>query len=470
MITKNPWDHDIILLALCNNTGIAAIRERAMKIKHTTQQYHSDHPCPLKKNPIEFEGKPSYWVADDEETTIVAEIDTSLVRKTAVFPEEDHDEGETIPGSIDSALWRFKEKEDDHDEGLTIPGSIDSALWRFKDEEEDTSCIILLNSTAIEMEEISPQPSKAHHEEQERQHSPNNKAKLLQNHLDEADFYLKHNLFTDAVDVINMARKHSPNDPKLLAKLAIIEQRRLGDSTKLIGTNEMDEAQEAMSYLGYEGETTKLGTAELSILRAVDTKAKQKTVSRAQQSDEESDSHCDVGLSHWRAKRFNQAIREYKLAMGAKKNRVLCHMMIGLCHRDKNDRAAAIRHFKCGLHEDRIMPDEAIALYFELGHTYELITDLDEALYYYAKVERQNPQFRDIEKRVARLAESFTPKQKKSGNTDKTLLPPIPSLTKTNPSGRRNHSEPPNLRKSEDKKETVVSPIRQTNFNILQRR
>ena len=42
-------------------------------------------------------------------------------------------------------------------------------------------------------------------------------------------------------------------------------------------------------------------------------------------------------------------------------------------------------------------------MYFELGQAYERLTDPREALYYYEKVIKRDPNFRDVEKRVEAL-------------------------------------------------------------------
>jgi tetratricopeptide (TPR) repeat protein len=43
---------------------------------------------------------------------------------------------------------------------------------------------------------------------------------------------------------------------------------------------------------------------------------------------------------------------------------------------------------------------ETIALYFELGQSYEHLEDLREALYYYEKVAKKDPTFREVEAKI----------------------------------------------------------------------
>ena len=48
-------------------------------------------------------------------------------------------------------------------------------------------------------------------------------------------------------------------------------------------------------------------------------------------------------------------------------------------------------------------PINPLALYFELGTAYEGLGDEREALYYYEKVQKRDPRFRDATRRIAVL-------------------------------------------------------------------
>ena len=79
---------------------------------------------------------------------------------------------------------------------------------------------------------------------------------------------------------------------------------------------------------------------------------------------------------------------------------VQCHLMIGLCFLEKGMQTDAIGQFKKGLYVEGITEREALSMYFELGQAYERLNDPREALYYYEKVMKRDPHFRDVEKRV----------------------------------------------------------------------
>jgi len=82
---------------------------------------------------------------------------------------------------------------------------------------------------------------------------------------------------------------------------------------------------------------------------------------------------------------------------------VQCQLMIGLCHIEKQQFTEAINQFKKGLYFDGITDAEALSLYYELGQAYEKVGDPREALYYYDKVQKRDPKFRDLQRRLRAL-------------------------------------------------------------------
>ena len=58
---------------------------------------------------------------------------------------------------------------------------------------------------------------------------------------------------------------------------------------------------------------------------------------------------------------------------------------------------------KEALHIKTISDLEKLAIYFEIGATYEELKDFKEALYYYEMVHKQDPKHRDVEERLQDL-------------------------------------------------------------------
>jgi tetratricopeptide (TPR) repeat protein len=100
-----------------------------------------------------------------------------------------------------------------------------------------------------------------------------------------------------------------------------------------------------------------------------------------------------------------QAIVELQKAIEAGETPVFCLAMIGLCYVDLGMDAKAISTFKNGLFRQEVTGAEATALHYELGRAYERLEEWDEALYYYNRVTKIDPNFRDTAARVQGVRE-----------------------------------------------------------------
>jgi tetratricopeptide (TPR) repeat protein len=116
----------------------------------------------------------------------------------------------------------------------------------------------------------------------------------------------------------------------------------------------------------------------------------------------------------------DDAIAEFKLVMRDPTREVQCHLMIGLCSLEKGQVTDAIGQFKKGLYVEGITDRESFSLYFELGQAYERLGDAREALYYYEKVLKRDPRFRNVEKLVDQL---------RSGSNAAPVPEPAPAPT-----------------------------------------
>src|SRR5213079_2275858 len=110
-----------------------------------------------------------------------------------------------------------------------------------------------------------------------------------------------------------------------------------------------------------------------------------------------------LGIAYKEMGLLDDAIGEFKLCMKDPSREVQCHLMIGLCSLEKGQVTEAIGHFKKGLYVEGITERESLSLYFELGQAYERLNDPREALYYYDKVIKRDPRFRNVEQRVEAL-------------------------------------------------------------------
>jgi tetratricopeptide (TPR) repeat protein len=119
--------------------------------------------------------------------------------------------------------------------------------------------------------------------------------------------------------------------------------------------------------------------------------------------EEDADTHWDLGLAYKEMGLYDEAIREFSLILSTPGRAVQCQLMIGRCQAERGKFSEAIAEFKKGLYIEGITELQSLDLYFEIGASYEALGDSREALYYYEKVAKRDPRFREVEKRVESL-------------------------------------------------------------------
>ena len=262
----------------------------------------------------------------------------------------------------------------------------------------------------------------------------------LEDDLEEADFFIQQNLLDDARLLLDGLRRRHPDHPLVAARLRDLEAlvhsvavhppdeesvfevsaepevsvfsepldlpKPFGDSTSEplpdLPPTSATPVHENFSSLEVEGvpESTAVG-------QVVDI-GRRSVVERGVTQDD-FETHYDLGIAYKEMGLIDDAIAEFNIAMRDPAREVGCHMMIGLCCVEKGQMTDAINHFKEGLYAERIQEREQLALYFELGQAYERLTDAREALYYYEKVNKRDPAFRDIELRIQALRDGGAP-------------------------------------------------------------
>jgi tetratricopeptide (TPR) repeat protein len=223
----------------------------------------------------------------------------------------------------------------------------------------------------------------------------------IEDDLEEAEFFIQQNLISEARAILEEVASRVPNHPLVEAKIAEIDD--LEDKANIT----IIEEEPSSIRLANEMANTDfgdLGPAPTSSEYSVeDVFEEVKKGTDVQTNEEDFDTHYDLGIAYREMGLLDDAITEFKVAMRSREKEVLCHMMIGLCYIQKEMISEAISQFKTGLYVEEITDRETIALFFELGQAYENLDDLREALYYYEKVAKKNPQFRNVANRVQQI-------------------------------------------------------------------
>lgn len=239
---------------------------------------------------------------------------------------------------------------------------------------------------------------------------------LVEEDLEEADFYASQGMYAEAIDVLNALLQRHPNHRLLLAKIREVEALGGRDT----GEHALDEAIEvpvdSIEHEHVSGATDAIDLDDLEELPVDELddldsaahsqpgkKKRAPTVMLEKPVDEsDAETHYDLGLAYKEMGLVDEAIKAFEKALRAPGREVGCRVMIGMCHRENGNPSEAINQFKAGLHAEP-SDRERQSLYYEIGQTYESMGDVGEAIYYFEMVLKRDPGFADAAMRVHAL-------------------------------------------------------------------
>jgi tetratricopeptide (TPR) repeat protein len=268
--------------------------------------------------------------------------------------------------------------------------------------------------------------------------------------VDEAQFFVSRGLYQDASSLLRDRLEQYPGDPVLLEALRELEPKlhaesgtrdvgRLSDGEALRPRDFADEEVTSPSALPAERagdaangplgrelrvqfstdgrtEAANIIDADLAfdLVDALEAPADQqidvdevfakfKQGVQAQVADNDSATHYDLGVAYKEMGLAADAIREFEVAARDPKRECNCQAMIGMMHRERGELDRAAEAYVRGLGASHKTVAQEISLYYELGTVYEAKDDVDEAIYYYQRISRRDPSYRDVSQRLAAL-------------------------------------------------------------------
>lgn len=228
--------------------------------------------------------------------------------------------------------------------------------------------------------------------------------------LDEADFFIAQGLMDEARATLQDALTSHPNHPLISDKLAEVElaAQSAAESRQSLEM-QVDQSFELAEKLAEEFDDVDDTQAGRDVLDVEQVFAQFKKGVEEQVGAEDTETHFDLGIAYKEMGLLDDAIGEFRLCLTNTARLCTAQTMIGICFVEKGELAEAITHFKKGLYADHKTPREEIGLYFELGNAYQLLHDPKEALYYYQKVHKRDPSFRDVVARIDQLSRPSVP-------------------------------------------------------------
>ncbi|MGC4122291.1 MAG: tetratricopeptide repeat protein [Myxococcales bacterium] len=121
---------------------------------------------------------------------------------------------------------------------------------------------------------------------------------------------------------------------------------------------------------------------------------------------EDVETHFDLGIAYKEMGLIDDAIGEFEQAASAaagKKKELEALAMVGTCRLERDELADAAEAFQRALALPQVTPDTAKAVQFDLGLVFEKMGKLGEALAQLRKVQKTDPDFRQVGEALDRL-------------------------------------------------------------------
>jgi len=235
--------------------------------------------------------------------------------------------------------------------------------------------------------------------------------------LEQIDFFLDQELYEDAARVLAMLEEEHGEDPEVLSRRlklkevgVFVEQVEVAEegAEELFADEEqyIDLAKELEAELAAEEamveEATGRGKGE-AVLEEV-FREFQKGVAE-QLSEEDSDTHFNLGIAYREMGLLPEAIREFQVAARDTAFFVESCSVIGVCYQEQGMWPEAAEWYQKALVAPDITEDARIALRYDLAGAYEGAGDGEQALGIYEEIMAADPSYRDVSQKLENLSQ-----------------------------------------------------------------
>jgi tetratricopeptide (TPR) repeat protein len=254
-------------------------------------------------------------------------------------------------------------------------------------------------------------------------------SEVVEEALEEADFFASRGLYEDARAILIDQLTRLPTHPILRERIreienaiaaagesGTIEKSRLGPAAQRrvepapISVDDdavfdIAASLEALDQLEIEAPVQEaagmMGAGNEVDVDQVFAKFKQ-GVSQ-QVADSDSQTHYDLGVAYKEMGLLPDAIHEFEVAARDPVRECPCYAMIGMIRLERGELDLAAEAYKRALEAPQKIVEQEMALYYDLGNVYEMKAALADALYYFQKIARRDPGFRDVKDRIEAL-------------------------------------------------------------------
>ena len=245
----------------------------------------------------------------------------------------------------------------------------------------------------------------------------------LEEALDEAEFFVARGLHEDARTILQDQLARTPNHPLVLERLREVEEAlagagssqtidrsRLGAAAKAPAAPELDVAA-SLGALEPPAESVQNSEVTSSMVDVdVDQVfAKFKAGVRAHVVEADSATHYDLGVAYKEMGLVGEAIAEFEQAARDPHRECMCYAMIGLIYLEQNQLERSAESYVKALGAQSKTVEQEMNLYYDLGTVYEMKGQKADALYYFQKIARRDPGYRDVAERLSVLDPNVAP-------------------------------------------------------------
>ncbi|NWF99856.1 MAG: tetratricopeptide repeat protein [Thermoanaerobaculaceae bacterium] len=236
--------------------------------------------------------------------------------------------------------------------------------------------------------------------------------------LREVDFFIQQGLLDEAARQLGRIEAEYPGHAEVASRRALLKARgweekpappKEGSAAELFSEEEQffDLARELEQELADEelvAEARGKGSAvDVSIEELF--REFQKGVA-AQLSEEDFDTHFNLGIAYREMGLLDEAIGEFQLAVKSPEYAIEAGSLIAGCYAEKGLLDEAAAWYTKTLQDPAMTPEAELGIRYELGRIYEMAGNREQALAHYAEVLAVNPGFRDVVDRVSRMQQA----------------------------------------------------------------
>ena len=219
----------------------------------------------------------------------------------------------------------------------------------------------------------------------------------LEEELEEVEFFIQQGLFDEARNMLVELSQAYPANRLVAEKLNEVNNQ---DNVDEFLDQSFDLGSQIPNELG-EGEEFSQPLDDQDGVKDVFEQFKQGVAQQVDAGD--ANTHYDLGVAYKEMGLVEDAVAEFEIARENPEREAIAQTMIGDCYVQAGQLSEAINAYKRGLYAEYKAPEEELQLYYALGSAYLALGDTAEALYYFQKVAKREPNFRDVQQQITSL-------------------------------------------------------------------